>query len=145
MPTFTVGQRVRVSDGKYDGETGTIKSVAAQSCRLTIDGVVTGNVKKTALSLTTTSAPTGPDASVTPPREVQSAVNTVVVLPGHVDGGMDNVEGGDGGEEKLDAAGAIAVMVSLRADTHFIDAPVTVRPTHCRRGEEAEARRGSMK
>ena len=95
--------------------------------------MVTGNVKKTALavlSLTTTSAPTGPDASVTPPREVQSAVNTVVVLPGHVDGGMDNVEGGDGGEEKLDAAGAIAIMVcKLTRRYHFIDAPVTVRPT----------------
>ena len=97
--------------------------------------MVTGNVKKTALavlSLTTTSAPTGPDASVTPPREVQSAVNTVVVLPGHVDGGMDNVEGGDGGEEKLDAAGAIAIMVSLRADTTSLMLPSLCAPLQTR-------------
>ena len=45
------GARVRVAGGKYDGETGTIKSVAAQSCKLTIDGAVTGNIKKTALTV----------------------------------------------------------------------------------------------
>ena len=44
------GNKVRVHDGKYDQDTGTIKSVAKQSCKLVMDtgdykGDTTGNIK----------------------------------------------------------------------------------------------------
>ena len=40
------GNRVLVHGGKYDGEKGSVKSVAAQSCRLVMDntGTETGNI-----------------------------------------------------------------------------------------------------
>jgi hypothetical protein len=46
-----VGTWASVVGGKYDGETGTIVSVAAQSCKLSIEGVLTGYIKKTALTI----------------------------------------------------------------------------------------------
>jgi ribosomal protein L24 len=43
---MTKGDKVTVSGGKYDGKTGIVTSVAAQSCRLQIsDGVTTGNIR----------------------------------------------------------------------------------------------------
>ena len=57
-----VGAWVSIAGGKYDGETGTIKTVPAQTCKLTVGGVLTGNIKKT--SLTLVAAPRGPAGEV---------------------------------------------------------------------------------
>ena len=51
-----VGAWASVAGGKYDGETGTIVSVAAQSCKLSIEDVLTGNIKKTSLTIIATPA-----------------------------------------------------------------------------------------
>ena len=63
-----VGAWVSIAGGKYGGKTGTIKTVAAQTCKLTVGGVLTGNIKKT--SLTLVAAPDLTSAS-TPPRNAR--------------------------------------------------------------------------
>ena len=51
---LVVGAVVVVTGGKYDGRTGEITSVAEKTCKLSIDDVETGSIKKDQLAVATT-------------------------------------------------------------------------------------------
>jgi hypothetical protein len=54
---MNVGATVRVSGGKYDGQQGTINSVAAHSCKLRLaNGTITGSIKKASLAVISASS-----------------------------------------------------------------------------------------
>ena len=65
-----VGAWVSIAGGKYDGKTGTITTMAAQTCKLTVGGVLTGNIKKTSLTLISAPDLTSSGGS-TPPRNAR--------------------------------------------------------------------------